>query len=175
MRWPGQIPAGSTCRQPVMTIDVLPTVAGLIDAPLPPLPIDGKDIGPLLRGEASARSPHDALFFYYHDNHLEGVRAGRWKLHYPHGYRSMIGRLPGRGGIPGKYDYSVETGLELYDLDADVGEAKDVAADHPEVMERLVALGEAMRASLGDALQQVEGTDHRAPGRLPPKEASNGR
>ena len=35
MRWPGAIPAGAVCREPAMTIDVLPTIAELIGAPLP--------------------------------------------------------------------------------------------------------------------------------------------
>src|SRR5215208_3868293 len=53
-RWPGKIPADSVCREPAMTIDVLPTVAKIIGAELPKRKIDGKDIGPLLRAEAGA-------------------------------------------------------------------------------------------------------------------------
>ncbi len=167
-RFPGQIPAGSTGGEPAMTIDVFPTVAGLLDAELPAHPIDGADIWPLLRGEPGAVSPHEALFFYYHKNHLEAVRSGRWKLHLPHGYRTMIGRALGSGGIPGKYDHSARTGLELYDLVADIGESRDVAAEHPEVVERLLALVERERATLGDALTQREGdpSQVRPPGRV---------
>ncbi len=47
-RWPGTIPAGIVCHEPAMTIDILPTLATLAGAKLPELPIDGKDIGPLL-------------------------------------------------------------------------------------------------------------------------------
>ena len=167
-RFPGQIPAGSTCSEPAMTIDVFPTVARLLDAQLPAHPIDGLDIWPLLSGEPGAKSPHEALFFYYHKNHLEAVRSGRWKLHLPHGYRTMKDRELGSGGIPGKYDYSARTGLELYDLVADIGESQDVAADHPEVVERLLALVERERATLGDALTKREGDPNevRPPGRV---------
>ncbi|MBK8000452.1 MAG: sulfatase [Verrucomicrobia bacterium] len=63
-RWPGKIPAGSTCREPAMTIDVLPTIARLTGARLPIHPIDGLDIWPLLSGAKKATSPHDALYFY---------------------------------------------------------------------------------------------------------------
>ena len=54
------------------------------------------------------------------------MRCGRWKLHFPHGYRSMEGQAPGADGIPGKYDYSPTTGLELYDLLADIGERRNL-------------------------------------------------
>jgi len=166
MRWPGRVPAGSVCSEPAMTIDIFPTVAGLIGAHLPAHKIDGLDIRPLVMGERGAESPHEALFFYYHRNDLEAMRAGRWKLHFPHGYRSMEGREPGRGGTPGKYDYDRRTGLELYDLSRDVSESVDVAAEHPEVVKRLLELADSMRADLGDTLTKVEPTGARQPGRL---------
>jgi len=169
-RWPGKIPAGSVCNEPAMTIDVLPTVARLIGAELPKRKIDGLDIWPLLSGEEGAKSPHEALFFYYHTNHLEAMRSGRWKLHFPHKYRTMEGRTPGKGGIPGKYDYQAQTGLELYDLQKDIGESKDVAAKHPEVVERLSKLADEMRADLGDQLTKVKGSGSREPGRVKGKE-----
>jgi arylsulfatase A-like enzyme len=167
-RFPGQILAGSTCSEPAMTIDVFPTVAGLLGAELPAHPIDGQDIWPLLSGMPGAVSPHEALFFYYHKNNLEAVRSGRWKLHLPHGYRTMRGRELGSGGRPGKYDYSAKTGLELYDLVADIGESENVAADNPDVVERMLALVERERATLGDALTKREGDPRevREPGRV---------
>jgi arylsulfatase A-like enzyme len=149
-----------------MTIDVLPTVADLLDAELPPHPIDGKSILPLLQGEPGARSPHEALFFYYRRNDLEAMRSGRWKLHFPHRFRSMEGREPGRDGTPGKYDHDRRTGLELYDLEADIGETTDLADEHPEVVARLQKLANAMRAELGDALTDVEPTARREPDRI---------
>jgi arylsulfatase A-like enzyme len=164
--WPGTIPAGVVCETPLMTIDLLPTVAGFIGADLPPLPIDGRDAGDVLLGRTTA-SPQEAYFFYYHRNDLEAMRSGRWKLHFPHRYRTMRGRVPGAGGKPGPYDNSARTGLELYDLRIDPGETRDVAAAHPEVVERLTALADAMRRDLGDALTGVEPTGARAPGRLP--------
>lgn len=167
MRWPGHIPAGTECNEPVMTIDVLPTVAAIIDADLPDHVIDGRSILPLMEAEEGATSPHEALFFYYHANHLESMRSGKWKLHFPHGYRTMIGREPGSGGTPGKYDYGKKTGLELYDLAADVSETTDVAADNPEVVQRLVAMADAMRDDLGDKLTEKKPTGNRPPGRLP--------
>lgn len=164
-RWPGEIPAGSVCSEPAMTIDLLPTVARLIGAELPTRRIDGLDIWPLLRGEEGASSPHEAYFFYYKRNDLEAMRSGPWKLHFPHGYRTMEGREIGSGGRPGKYDYGAKTELELYHLESDVGETRNVIDDHPEVLERLQTMASAMRADLGDALAGIEPTAARDPGK----------
>ena len=164
-RWPARLPAGSVCSEPAMTIDLLPTIAGWIGAELPDLPIDGRDVAPLFEGGSEAASPHEALFFWYHQGDLEAVRSGRWKLHFPHGYRTMVGREVGSGGRPGPYDYGARTGLELYDLELDPGERQDVVGEHPDVVERLVALADGARASLGDRLTEVEGVDVREPAR----------
>jgi arylsulfatase A len=169
-RWPGKIPAGSVCREPAMTIDVLPTVAGAIGAKAPALPIDGKDIGPLLRGEPGAKCPHEAYFHYYGTNELQAVRSGKWKLVLPHAYRTMDGQPEGKDGTPGKYRMAKVAAPELFDLDADVGETKDVSAANPEVVKRLEQLADAARADLGDALTKQVGKGTREPGRLPAKE-----
>ena len=163
-RWPGRIPAGSVCREPAMTIDVLPTAAGLIGAELPPRRIDGRDLWPLLTARPGAVSPHEAYFFYYRGGDLEAVRSGRYKLHFPHRYATMRGRELGRGGIPGQYDND-RTGLELYDLERDIGETHDLAAELPEVVARLEALADAMRADLGDGLTEAPPSGAREPGR----------
>ena len=51
MRWPGHVPAGRVCDAPLMTIDMLPTVAGLIGAKLPKHKIDGLDISDVILGK----------------------------------------------------------------------------------------------------------------------------
>lgn len=157
-RWPGRIPPGVVSSEPAMTIDLLPTVAGLAGAALPERPIDGRDIWPLLEGRAGGRSPHEALFFYWGDE-LHAVRSGRWKLHLAHPYRSL--EAPGRDGTPGRY-VTRQQPLALYDLEADAGEAVDVAAANPAVVARLQALAERARDDLGDALTQRRGTGQRA-------------
>jgi arylsulfatase A len=149
MRWPGQIPSGTVCREPAMTIDLLPTVAKLAAAELPKHPIDGLDIGPLMRNQAGAKSPHEALYFYW-DRHLQAIRSGSWKLHFPHPYRTMAGKPGGTGGQPAQYSQT-KTELALYDLAADAGEQTDVAARHPEVVERLKKLADKAREDLGDS------------------------
>ncbi len=163
-RWPGSVPAGSTVDTPAMTIDLFPTLAGLIDAPLPTHPIDGKDIWPLITGAATT-SPQDAYYFWNHRSQLQAVRSGRWKLHFPHRYRTMQGQAPGLDGMPGRYVQD-SIGTALFDLESDIGEAHDVAADYPEVVVHLSDMADSMRSRLGDVLQDVVGTETRMPGRL---------
>lgn len=164
LRWPGKIPAGTVCREPAMTIDILPTVARLAGAELPPHKIDGKDIWPLISGQANARSPQEAYFFYW-DRHLQAVRAGQWKLHFPHTYRTLAGKAGGREGKPASYSQA-ETALVLYDLDKDPGETTDVADKHPEVVQRLKGLADKAREDLGDSATKQEGKGARPAGKL---------
>jgi arylsulfatase A-like enzyme len=161
---PGRVPAGSVCREPAMTIDVLPTVARLLGAALPEHRIDGRDIWPLIAGDPGARSPHEAYYFYY-GRELQAVRSGKWKLHFTHGYSTLNGRKGGTGGLPAKYDQA-RIDLSLYDLEQDAGEKTDVKDGHPEVVARLQALGAAMRKDLGDAATKDPATGAREPGRI---------
>jgi arylsulfatase A len=165
-RWPGKIPAGSVQTEPLMTIDLFPTLAKLIGAELPKLPIDGKEAWPLFIGEKGAKCPHAAYFHYFATNELRAVRSGKWKLILPHTATQMLeDREAGKDGKPGGYkQLKIETAL-LFDLDADVGETKDVAAANPEVVKRLNGYADAMRIELGDALTKTVGKGTREPGR----------
>ncbi len=160
-RYPRIIPEASVCNEPAMTIDLFPTIANLIGAQMPQHKIDGKDISSLLTNEPGAISPHDAYFFYYRTNELQAMRAGKWKLHFPHNYRSLEGRPPGVDGIPEKYNYSLRTGVELYDLEADISESTNVADDYPHVLANLLQLADRMRRDLGDSLLNLEPTGAR--------------
>ena len=164
MWWPGRIPAGTVCGEPACTMDMLPTIASLTGARLPEHKIDGKDIRPLMLGQSGAESPHEA-FFYYRGWTLEAVRSGRWKLHFPHGYRTLAGRKGGTGGQPVKYEQG-RIGLALFDLKNDIGEQHNLADRHPEVVERLQRLADAMRRDLGDTAKKVQGSGRRSPGRI---------
>lgn len=164
MWWPGRIPAGTVCREPAMTIDILPTVAHLIGATLPDHKIDGLDIWPLMAGGAEARSPHEYLSFYWGEN-LEAIRAGDWKLHFPHKYRTLGGKPAGKGGIPVDYETG-EIGLSLFNLKEDPGETIDVAARHQDVVKRLEAFAEETRKDLGDRTRKIKGSGIRPCGKL---------
>ncbi len=161
--WPGHIPAATTSDVMAGTIDVLPTLAKLAGADLPQNKIDGGDLWPILSGQPKAASPREA-FYYYWGNELHAVRSGQWKLHFPHEYRSLKGP-PGKDGTPGPYQ-QLKCGLELYNLDHDIGETKDVAAENPEVVKRLQTLADKIRVELGDTLTHVVGTEVRPAGKL---------
>lgn len=167
--WPGHIPAGTATDQPAMTIDLLPTIAHLIGADLPPHKIDGRNIWPLIAGERDAKSPQEAYLFYYNANDLLAVRQGRWKLYVPQTYRSLNGRTGGTNGVPAKYEM-LKTGLALFDLQRDVAEKHNVAARYPEVIDQLQLILERARADLGDDLAGVKGSGRREPGRATSKE-----
>ena len=149
-----------------MTIDILPTVAHLVGAELPEHKIDGQNIWPLVVGEPDAQSPQEAYYFYW-GHELHAVRMGRWKLHFPHAYRTLAGRPGGTGGQPVPYEQG-KIGLELFDLETDPGEATNVLEQHPEVAARMKELADRMRADLGDSLTKRKGTGAREPGRLQP-------
>lgn len=117
IRWPNGIPAGSDNDEMLTTMDVLPTFANLVGAELPEgLVIDGRDMMPTLID--GAESPHE-YFFYAHWGVLEGVRWQSWKLRIIEGEQA------------------------LYNLDDDIGEKQNLAANHPRIVQRLKAAMQA--------------------------------
>jgi arylsulfatase A-like enzyme len=164
-RWTGTIPAGAVSDEVVTAMDVFPTVAGIVGIELrDDLIIDGHDIWPLVSGQPGATSPYEALFYYRRGN-LHAVRSGKWKLHVPHDYPTLEGGTVGSGGQPGNY----ATGhieLSLFDLDNDPSESTNVAAEYPEVIERLLELIERARAEIGDRATGRQGSQAREPGRV---------
>jgi arylsulfatase A-like enzyme len=183
VRWPGQVPAARVSDDPIIAIDLLPTLTELVGGKTPERRIDGCSVKPLLLGESGAKSPHEALFFYA-GAELHAVRSGPWKLHFPHSYLTTAGE-PGRGGKPSNWGKTkplaiTQSGMEgiasrhgqrverielsLFDLRTDPGETKNVAAEHPEIVARLTRLAEPIRAELGDALTGIKGTGLRAAG-----------
>ncbi len=182
-RWPGKVPAKRTSDEPFMSIDLLPTFCKLSGAENPNLAIDGKDVLPLLLGEAGAKSPQTAYFFYIGDE-LHAVRSGKWKLHVPHDYLTVNGppgtdgkpanyakmtpeamSVSGVRGIASRHGYKVEkTPLALYDLSADIGETVNVAEKNPQVVKELMVQVERARADLGDALTGTKGKGVRPSG-----------
>lgn len=121
--WPGRIPAGTATDAVTTMMDLLPTLVTLAGGELPAgRKLDGVNIWPTLTGEAGDSPPRDA-FHYFRGLTLEAVRSGPWKLHLAK--------------------------TELYHLGEDVSEAHNVAAAHPEIVERLRELAAAMEDDLG--------------------------
>ena len=79
-----------------------------------------------------ARSPQEAYYFYY-GGQLQAIRIGKWKMHFPHEYRTLNGRLGGTGGTPTKYDQE-KIGYALFNLEKDIRETWDVKDHHPKIV-----------------------------------------
>lgn len=142
-RWPGKIPADAVCSEPAMTIDLLPTFAHVTKG-APREGVDGKNIWPLLAGEPGAKSPHEALFFYW-NRQLQAVRSGPWKLHFGHEYPTP--ERPGADGKPAKMT-TKKIEQELFDLREDPGETTPIK--NSDVVKRLAKLADQCRKDLGD-------------------------
>lgn len=140
-RLPGRIPAGSVHRGVVSTMDLFPTCLALAGAAPPAgVTIDGVDLAPALFAD---RAVERQAFFYYRGTRLFAVRSGRWKAH--------LFTQPAYGE-PRATPHAPPL---LFDLEADVGEEHDVAADHPEVVARLLGLARAQEAACPPAASQL--------------------
>ncbi len=158
MKWPGKIPAGTTTDTMMMTIDLLPTIAHVLEAKLPDHPIDGLNCWPIVSGVPDARNPHDFYAFYYEQNQLQAITSGdgRWKLQLPHTYRSLPTDIPkATGGKPVNYNPVKITEPELYDLYGDLSESKNVAAQNPDEVALLQKHAATIRTELGDSLMRM--------------------
>jgi arylsulfatase A-like enzyme len=144
-RYPGQIQAGSASKRTFCSIDVMPTVARLAGAKLPGNPVDGKDVWDLMVGKPGATSPQ-AYYAFSTGRVFEGVISGdgRWKLHVPHPYRTLVEE--GNDGKPGKFRQA-EIGLSLYDMEADPMEKVNVLDKFPEVAARMKGYAEEHRSA----------------------------
>ena len=126
------------------TIDLLPTIAHLTEVPLPKNPIDGKNVWPLITGQKDAKTPQ--RYYAFSNGHdFQGVISGdgKWKLHVPHAYRSLV--KPANDGQAGEYRQAT-IALSLFDLQNDPYETTNVAAQHPAVFERLHQITDKHRA-----------------------------
>ena len=127
--------------------------------------LDGKDISALLTGGPDARTPHEALFIRYAGNELQTVISPQWKLLLPHSYRTLGEQPKAKDGIPAKYRMVKLAKPELYNMATDPAESKDVSAQFPGVVEKMLALAAENRAALGDTLTQTKGTENRPVGK----------
>jgi arylsulfatase A-like enzyme len=112
---PAAVPAGTTSDATVTFADILPTFAAIAGA-APPTGVDGMDFSPTLHGERQPELSDRYLYWEWNRNGLrqQAARRGPWKV-----VRDPIAHK-----------------TELFDLDADVGESHDLAAEHPEIAAR---------------------------------------
>ncbi len=139
MRWPGIIPEGTECAEPVCALDFLPTFAELAGAPLKDPAVDGISLLPAMT--QCAALGRDALYWHYPHYHTLGIapsgsiRQDNYKL--IEWFEKSIEGIDTPGA------------LELFDLEKDPGERHNLASDLPEKTHELYEKLKAWRASVG--------------------------
>jgi arylsulfatase A len=137
--WPGRIAPGSVCDAVAGTIDVLPTCLKIAGAEVPAHPvIDGRDLSPLLFGQSkdTQREAH----YYFSSYNLQAVRQGPWKL----------ALMPqGNARTKGQVEDDAKINPRLYNLDQEIDERSNLAAQRPDIVAKLTALAEKMTAGIG--------------------------
>jgi arylsulfatase A-like enzyme len=128
VKWPTHLPAGGVCTEVVSSLDIFTTVARLTRG-APPDKCEGQDLLPLLLEQRP--SQHETL--YWRQGNRAALRHGPWKIVAPKRQQSQ--RL-----------------WELYNIDSDIGESRDLAAENPTVLEELQHLWEQWDQEMADPL-----------------------
>ena len=126
VQWPGKIPAGKDYDHPVSSLDIFTTLAAMVGArPDPQRPLGGVNRLPHLSGRISA-PPHAAIYLRMYDRGSYAARRGDYKLVIPGDYRHRR-----RGNLREP---------KLYDLSPELGETRNLAKAHPEIVRQLEEL-----------------------------------
>lgn len=146
-------------------MDVLPTLAALGGAALPEdRKLDGIDVSGVLLGDPAAHG--HAEFCYFRGLTLEAVRQGPWKLHFGVEAAADAGqKQAGQKNAKQKQNApgARPVGLQLFNLETDPGESRDISAANPEVVRKLQALLPGIEADLGTS---GAGPGVRTPGKV---------
>jgi arylsulfatase A len=149
VRWPGKIKAAEVSDQVVSLVDVMATCVDAAGATLPAAAAeDSQSLLPLLRGSNQwKRQP----VIQHSANGTFAIRDGRWKL--------IDGR--GAGGRGKRTDGDLDLDIQLYDMTADLGERRNLAADQAEVVERLMAELRRIQSSSTRPIKSMSGSNRR--------------
>lgn len=144
VRWPGRVAPGTVCTEPVVSMDLYPTLIAAMGAEADPGPgqaADGLSLLPLF-DNPSADLGRDSLYFhfphyYFATKPMGAMRHGDWKL----------------------IEHFEDGRTELFNLARDLGETADVAADHPDIAEdlrrRLAAWRNEVNASMPEPNEEA--------------------
>lgn len=120
--WPGKIIPNSKTNHISAFWDIFPTFTDIIKAKNPKN-IDGISVLPLLLGDADNQKEHDYLYWEFHERGgRQAIRKGHWKAVKYNVFKNPEGQL------------------ELYNLSVDIGEIKNVADEHPDILEEMVEI-----------------------------------
>ena len=136
VRWPGVTPANTVCDEATIHVDVFPTLLEIAHANRPEQTLDGESLVKLFR-DPKAKLERDAIFQHFPGYLGSGkdwrttpvgiVQAGQWKL----------------------MEFFEDGRLELYNLQADIGEQHNLAKTNPDKTRELHEKMVAWRKSIG--------------------------
>ncbi|MCG8390128.1 MAG: sulfatase [Cytophagales bacterium] len=158
IRWPGKIPSGQVIKEPMASIDIVPTLLKVAGVNVPgQAKWDGHDMMPVLT--QSTKTPHEAIYGMFH-HEVYVVRSGPWKLHLktqthtpdymdenwvdprgPDGV-TILGPCaqPLSDQFPGLLTGDSPQSNMLFNLETDPGEQRNVADEHPKVVRKLTKM-----------------------------------
>jgi arylsulfatase A-like enzyme len=122
LQWKARLPKGLVYREPVISLDIFPTVVAAAGASLPANPLDGVNLLPYLTGQSKG-APHHALYWRF--GAQAAIRKGPWK---------MVRLADGQP--------------QLYNLAEDIGESRDLASAQPAKLKELLEDWEAWNRQL---------------------------
>jgi arylsulfatase A-like enzyme len=125
-QWPGTLPKGKVYDEPIISLDIFGTIAALSGA-RSKRPLDGVNLIPYLTGQKQGR-PHEALYLRKFDNQAWALRSGNHKLVITY----------------------AKAKPQLFNIEHDIGESKNIAASQPEVLKRLDGLRQRWAKELVD-------------------------
>jgi len=132
-RWPAKIKAGTRCQETVCLTDLYATCAQIVAATISDN--EGEDSASLLGMLQGGTNGRGAAVINHSSGGMFAIRDGKWKL--------VAGT--GSGGRQAPKGKPFEKPYQLFDLDADLNESNNIAADHPDIVARLTALLETIR------------------------------
>lgn len=125
VQWKSVLPKGKTFDNPVIQLDILPTVLAATGGEYShKKKLDGVNLLPYLKGE-NKEPPHDALFWRF--GAQMAIRMGDWKLT----------KAPGDDIKFNRSDLPSAEGSHLFNLKDDIGESKNIASANPEKVKAL--------------------------------------
>lgn len=136
--WPGKIAAGREVSEPAGLVDVLPTICGLLGLEKPKdRHLDGADLTPLLTETQGAFQRRQPLFWHLQKSRpIVAMRDGKYSLVADPDYELSTSNMFQEAWIPqikaGSY-----TNFQLFDLEQDPGQQRNLAQEQPELLNRL--------------------------------------
>lgn len=139
IKWPGTMPSGKICDEPVISVDIYPTILTAVGLPqYPAQHQDGKDLTPLLTGKGIFH--RRALYWHYphYNRHPSSfpsgvIRSGHWKL----------------------IEHFESQKIELFNLESDLSESSNVASQHPHIAQQLLSSLKSWQRKVGADLMKT--------------------